>query len=254
MAGGAELEELSHELEQRRRRHRGRREDARGRGARAGHRPQPRPGTVRDRCPELRLGSCPDSWGVWFADDPRQTPWQRFLDELAGVGYEWLELGPYGYLPTDPARLTDELGRRGLRGVRRHDARLQRAAPARRLRRDPRAQTRTVAAADRRARRQGRGLRAGARATATTTPAPTWSPAELDDDGWTHAGAQRPTSSAGRSPRSTGVRLQFHPHADSYVETQAQIERLLAETDPDFVNALPGHRAPGVRRRRTASS
>ncbi len=49
----------------------------------------------------LRLGSCPDSWGVWFADDPRQTPWNRFLDELAGVGYEWLELGPYGYLPTD---------------------------------------------------------------------------------------------------------------------------------------------------------
>jgi inosose dehydratase len=31
----------------------------------------------------LRLGSCPDSWGVWFADDPSQTPWHRFLDELA---------------------------------------------------------------------------------------------------------------------------------------------------------------------------
>ena len=44
----------------------------------------------------------PDSWGVWFADDPRQTPWKRFLDELAGSGYRWLELGPYGYLPTDP--------------------------------------------------------------------------------------------------------------------------------------------------------
>ena len=22
----------------------------------------------------LRLGTCPDSWGVWFADDPLQTP------------------------------------------------------------------------------------------------------------------------------------------------------------------------------------
>src|SRR5436189_6203325 len=63
----------------------------------------------------LRLGTCPDSWGVWFADDPLQTPWQRFLDELAGVGYQWLELGPYGYLPTDPAQLTDELEKRGLR-------------------------------------------------------------------------------------------------------------------------------------------
>ena len=39
----------------------------------------------------LRLGTCPDSWGVWFADDPLQTSWQRFLDEVAEVGYEWLE-------------------------------------------------------------------------------------------------------------------------------------------------------------------
>jgi inosose dehydratase len=67
------------------------------------------------RVPRLRLGSRPDSWGVWFADDLRQTPWRRFLDELAGVGYEWLELGPYGYVPTDPAQLGDELAGRGLR-------------------------------------------------------------------------------------------------------------------------------------------
>ncbi len=29
--------------------------------------------------------------------------------------YEWLELGPYGYLPTDPAALAAELGQRGLK-------------------------------------------------------------------------------------------------------------------------------------------
>ena len=64
---------------------------------------------------QLKLGSCPDSWGVWYADDPRQPPWERFLDELARVGYEYVELGPYGYLPTDANRLQDELGARGLR-------------------------------------------------------------------------------------------------------------------------------------------
>ncbi len=41
-------------------------------------------------------------------------PWQRFLDEVAEAGYSWIELGPYGYLPTDPARLTDEVRSRGL--------------------------------------------------------------------------------------------------------------------------------------------
>ena len=63
----------------------------------------------------LRLGTAPDSWGVWFADDPRQLPWAQFLDEAARTGYEWIELGPYGYLPTSPGQLRDELGRRGLR-------------------------------------------------------------------------------------------------------------------------------------------
>ena len=33
----------------------------------------------------LLLGSCPGSWGVWFADGPRQTSWPRFLDELTVV-------------------------------------------------------------------------------------------------------------------------------------------------------------------------
>ena len=61
------------------------------------------------------IGTAPDSWGVWFPDDPLQTPWQRFLDEAAGAGYSWIELGPYGYLPTDPVRLADELAQRSLK-------------------------------------------------------------------------------------------------------------------------------------------
>src|SRR5205823_4775151 len=64
------------------------------------HRRPPRRGTVR-----LRVGIAPDSWGVWFPSDPLQTPWQRYLDEVAQAGYEYTELGPYGYLPTDPATL-----------------------------------------------------------------------------------------------------------------------------------------------------
>ena len=53
----------------------------------------------------VRIGIAPDSWGVWFPSDPRQTPWDRCLDEIAEAGYEWTELGPYGYMPTDPATL-----------------------------------------------------------------------------------------------------------------------------------------------------
>jgi inosose dehydratase len=63
----------------------------------------------------LRLGTAPDSWGIWFPGEAEQTPWPRFLDEVAEAGYHWLELGPYGYLPQDPQQLRDELDQRGLK-------------------------------------------------------------------------------------------------------------------------------------------
>src|SRR5438477_6596275 len=62
----------------------------------------------------IHVGTAPDSWGVWHASDPRQTPWQRFLDEVAEAGYQAIELGPFGYLPTEPRRVAEELARRSL--------------------------------------------------------------------------------------------------------------------------------------------
>ena len=70
--------------------------------------------TTTPNLSNLRLGTAPDSWGVWFPDDPKQVPWHRFLDEAAAAGYTAVELGPFGYLPTNPEQLRDELGRRGL--------------------------------------------------------------------------------------------------------------------------------------------
>ena len=63
----------------------------------------------------IKLGTAPDSWGVWFPDDPKQIPWQRFLDEVVEAGYKWIELGPYGYLPTVLDKLSSELEKRDLK-------------------------------------------------------------------------------------------------------------------------------------------
>ena len=60
------------------------------------------------------LGIAPDSWGIWFPIDEQQVSWSRYLDEVAAAGYRWTELGPFGYLPTDPEQLGQELGSRGL--------------------------------------------------------------------------------------------------------------------------------------------
>ena len=51
--------------------------------------------TVDSRPMAIPLGIAPDSWGIWFANDDRQMPWPRVLDEMQQVGFEWIELGPY---------------------------------------------------------------------------------------------------------------------------------------------------------------
>ena len=63
----------------------------------------------------IKVGCAPDSWGVWFASDSKQTPWNRYLDEVSQAGYAWTELGPYGYLPPELETLRTELGRRNLK-------------------------------------------------------------------------------------------------------------------------------------------
>ena len=63
---------------------------------------------------KITIGTAPDSWGVWFASDPEQLPAEQFLREVVEAGYEAIELGPYGYLPNDPAELQDALDAHGL--------------------------------------------------------------------------------------------------------------------------------------------
>ena len=54
----------------------------------------------------IRIGNAPCSWGVEFADDPRNPTWRDVLRDCAAAGYKGIELGPVGFMPEDP----DELG------------------------------------------------------------------------------------------------------------------------------------------------
>lgn len=62
----------------------------------------------------LKIGNAPCSWGVEFADDPRNPSWQSVLDACRDAGYRGIELGPVGYMPEDPAVLGDALAARNL--------------------------------------------------------------------------------------------------------------------------------------------
>lgn len=178
----------------------------------------------------IRLGTAPDSWGVWFPDDPGQVPWDRFLDEVAAAGYQWIELGPYGYLPNDPELLRDELGRRGLR--------LSGGAVFSGLHRGPQALKEAVEEC----RAEARLLTAlGARYLVSLPEGYTdldgniTQPVDLTPAQWRDL-----TSGMSELARilheESGVQLVFHPHADSHVDTQERVLRFLEDTDPDHVS------------------
>jgi inosose dehydratase len=178
----------------------------------------------------VQLGTAPDSWGVWHAKDDRQTPWHRFLDEAAQAGYTRIELGPFGYLPTDPGDLRGELGRRGLTlagGT--FGGALHRPEALAGLEE----QVRTIG--DLVGELGGGylvllppGYRDGSGALSDVR--------NLDGDDWqrfvdasNHLGRLAREHSAGQ------LHVIFHPHADSQVEYAAQVERYLDATDPSVV-------------------
>ena len=61
-----------------------------------------------------RLANAPVSWGVDYPDHPDNPPWARVMSEIAQAGYQFTELGPCGYYPTDPATLRAAFAERGL--------------------------------------------------------------------------------------------------------------------------------------------
>lgn len=62
----------------------------------------------------IQIGNAPCSWGVEFANDPRNPPWRQVLSDCAAAGYRGIELGPVGFMPEDPAILSEGLDEHGL--------------------------------------------------------------------------------------------------------------------------------------------
>ena len=176
--------------------------------------------------------------------DPLQTPWTRYLDEVQAAGYRYSELGPYGYLPTDPGVVRDEYAKRGLTLTggtvfvalhKGRDALAQAKA-------DCDAEMATIGPL-------------GARHLVilpegytdfdgNLTASPT-----LTDDEWT--ALTTGMSELGRYVADEhGAVLVFHTHADSHVGTQDEIARFLDSTDPEAVRAVPRHRPRRLLRRR----
>ncbi len=175
----------------------------------------------------IHIGTAPDSWGVWHASDPRQTPWQRFLDEVGQAGYDAIELGPFGYLPTEPRRVAEELSKRSLQlagGTISVD----------------------LPSADGWERSRETAARVcdvlehlGAHFLVLLDNGPR----ELDDAGWSRL--RDTTHRLAEYTATRGIASVFHPHGDTSIQFEPEIERFLELTDPALVNLCldVGHHA-----------
>ena len=63
----------------------------------------------------IRVANAPISWGIMeHVELPADYPYGRVLDEIKAAGYSGTELGPYDFLPADAPALRRELEKRSL--------------------------------------------------------------------------------------------------------------------------------------------
>ncbi|MEX1124947.1 MAG: sugar phosphate isomerase/epimerase [Acidimicrobiia bacterium] len=165
--------------------------------------------------------------------------WNQCLDEIRDVGYEWIELGPYGYLPTDVGQLRTELEKRSLRVSATFAM-----GPLDSQEYWPTLKSEVIGACE-----SLSAVGAGHLIVIDGTYSDLFtgemlrSPT-LDDSGWA-----RMIDTTHRIARIAseryGLRAVFHPHVETHVEYEDQIERFLDDTDPDLIGLCldTGHHA-----------
>lgn len=171
----------------------------------------------------MLIANAPCSWGIAYPTGNRYT-WKNYLDEVAAAGYRGTELGPFGFLPKDPALLKDELSKRNLVMIgATHVHTLGDSASADVLMQTLRELSPLL-------------VSLGAKHLVIMDES-NWYPkgreGVLDAAGW--AGLTRMVREAqGLVEGEYGLKLSFHPHIGTAVERESQIDRLLAETEIDL--------------------
>jgi inosose dehydratase len=186
--------------------------------------------------PAIRIANAPCSWGALEFDWAGPAPsYERVLDEMASAGYAGTELGDWGFMPTDPRALADELDRRHLTLLgafvpvaltmrEAHPDGIARAIRVAELLAKVNGRSPFVVLADDTARDVERTRLAGRVTAAQGLDNVRW--ATLTD------GAMQV---ARRVRDATGLRTVFHHHCATFVETPAEIDRLMGDTDSGLV-------------------
>lgn len=184
----------------------------------------------------IRIANAPCSWGALEFDlQGKPATFDIVLDEMQKTGYAGTELGDWGFMPTDPAELKKELQKRSLallgafvpvalKDESTHKTGEEAALKVARLLSGVEGSSPFIVLADNNGSIPERTQNAG-----RVTPE-----MGLSDTEWkTFARGVERIARAVKN--ESGMRLVFHHHCAGYVETPAEIDKLLALTDPSLV-------------------
>lgn len=182
----------------------------------------------------IKLASAPVSWGVIMKDTPNVPPWDTVLSEISAAGYTGTELGPYGFLPQDSELLKSRLQELGLTLISAY-VQINLVDPA--AKQDEYDETITttkllselgcewVVLSDALFFNENRSRCAG-----RIRPED-----GLSDEQWTQFTAN--ANAYGKlALEEYGLKAAYHPHVGAFVETGAEVDRFMNETDPRYVN------------------
>jgi inosose dehydratase len=193
----------------------------------------------------IKVANAPCSWGTLEFEGMQgeRVEYPQMLDELVETGYTATELGDWGFMPTDPAALHQELAQRQLVmlgayvGVKLKIPEAHAAGEATAVRtarllaetaeRNGQSQQPFLVLADDNGTDPVRSRHVG-----WATPAMGLSEAE-----W-QIFAQGAERIAQAVRRESGLRTVFHHHCAGFVETPAEIARLLELTDPNVLGLV----------------
>ncbi|MBN1466519.1 TIM barrel protein [candidate division KSB1 bacterium] len=180
----------------------------------------------------IQIANAPCSWGILEFDLGGQQGFAQVLDEMQQTGYAGTELGDWGFLPTEPTRLKAELEKRSLDLVGafvpvalskqvNHQAGVESALKIAKLMADAGFEDAFIVLADDNGQVPQRTKNAG-RIRST--------------DGLSESEWQFFAHGADRIAREIKsnyhMRTVFHHHSGGYVETAAEVDKLMALTDP----------------------
>jgi inosose dehydratase len=187
----------------------------------------------------IKVANAPCSWGALeFELEGKAPDYVQVLNEIAETGYEGTELGDWGFMPTDPQKLAEEIHGRNLKLLgafvpvalkkpEAHQPGIDVAVRTARLMAAVEGDLPFIILADENGSIPERTKHAG-----RVTP-----DMGLSDSEW-QIFAEGAEKVAAAVKREAGLRTAFHHHCAGYVETPAEIETLMSLTDPDLLGLV----------------